>query len=314
MSNVLNTLGRNDAVLIFPEANHDLKRRIRPLSKGFTRIAFGGEEYYNWDLDLHIIPVGLNYTNHREARNIVQVHYGEPIPVKNYQELYEKDQNEATRKLKHDVSEGMKKLVFHVQNLEDYAVHKILWQELEPNTEHLTDPDIANQRIHKTTPHITDELRNKAKELDKLITSTEINGREFLYPETFKPKDALLLPVYLFSLINNIIPYQPVRYLTTKVIKDHAFDASIKFLAGVVFLPVFYGLVSLILGISGVTSSIIWAYLGLSIFTSPFFIRAKSLFSANPVKKLKKEAPQTYQKILDGLVDFKLLREQILDE
>jgi 1-acyl-sn-glycerol-3-phosphate acyltransferase len=306
--------GRNDAVLIFPEANHDLKRRIRPLSKGFTRIAFGGEEYYNWELDLQVVPVGLNYTHHREARNVVQVHYGEPIPVKDYQELYKEDQNEATRGLKHDVSEGMKKLVFHVQNLEDYAVHKILWQELEPNSEHLTDPDIANERIQKTNAHITEELKTNAKKLDKLITSTNINGREFLYADTFKAKEFLLLPLYLFSLINNVIPYQPVRYLTTKVIKDHAFDASIKFLSGIVVLPVFYGLVSLILWVSGVNPSLIWGYLGLSFITSPFFIRAKSLLSINPVKKLKKEKPQIYQKIMDGLIDFKLLRERILDE
>lgn len=309
-----NYFGRNDAVLIFPEANHDLKRRIRPFSKGFTRIAFGGEEYYKWELDLQVVPVGLNYTNHREARNVVQVHYGQPIPVQNYQDLYEEDQNEATRQLKHDVSESMKKLVFHVQNLDDYAVHKILWQELEPNMVDLTNPDIANARIEKTTPYITEDLRNKAKEIDKLISSTEINGRDFLYPETFGLKDILLLPLYLFSLINNLIPYQPVRYLTTKVIKDHTFDASIKFLSGIVVLPVFYGLASLALGISGVNSVIIWAYLALSILSAPFFIRAKSLFSTNPVKTLKKEKPQIYHKIMNGLIDFKLLREQILDE
>lgn len=309
-----NYFGRNDAVLIFPEANHDLKRRIRPLSKGFTRLAFGGEEYYDWDLDLQIVPVGLNYTHHREARNVVQIHYGEPIPVQRYRDLYSEDQNEATREMKREVSEEMKTLVFHVQKLEEYPVHKILWQELEPNDVDLTDPELANKRIEKTKPHITEELITQAKELDKLISSTNINGREFLHGESFKFKDILLFPAYLYSLVNNLIPYQPVRYLTTKIIKDHAFDASIKFLAGVVVLPIFYSIVSLIIAFSGGNSTYIWSYLALSILTAPFFIRAKSLFTGNPVKKLKKQNPNLYEKIMRGLNDFKSLRERILDE
>ncbi|MDZ7807651.1 MAG: 1-acyl-sn-glycerol-3-phosphate acyltransferase [Gracilimonas sp.] len=76
-------LKNKDTILIFAEANHNLKRRIRPLSKGFTRIAFDAEEKYNWHLDLQIVPVGVNYTRHRKAGNTVQVNYGKAIPSKN---------------------------------------------------------------------------------------------------------------------------------------------------------------------------------------------------------------------------------------
>lgn len=124
-------LKRNDAILIFPEANHDLKRRIRPLSKGFTRIAFDAEVQENWNMDLQIIPVGLNYTEHQRSRNAVKVVFGEPILMKQFQELYEKDERAAANALKKQVSDEMKKLVMHVPNLDHYPLSKIILDDLE---------------------------------------------------------------------------------------------------------------------------------------------------------------------------------------
>ncbi len=50
-------LNKNQAIVMFPEGNHNLARRVRPLSKGFTRIVFDSIEKHP-NLDLQIVPVG----------------------------------------------------------------------------------------------------------------------------------------------------------------------------------------------------------------------------------------------------------------
>lgn len=307
-------LNNNDTVLVFAEANHNLKRRIRPLSKGFTRIAFGAEEKYNWDLDLQIVPVGVNYSSHREARNHIHVKFGECIPVSKFKEAYTEDENEASQQMKEEVSDAMKDLVFHVENLDEYPVHKMLWEDLEPDDKVITDPALSNERIKNTEPRISDEIIGMAKEVYKLADKHDVSVKDLAVGTKLGFRDILLMPFYLFSLINNAIPYQPVRYLITKVIKDHAFDVSIKFVTGLFVQPLFYVIMSLILYFSGVSFPYIATYMGFSLITAPLFVRAKQLFLPGPSKKLAKKAPADLEKMESHIEAFKKLRHSIISE
>jgi 1-acyl-sn-glycerol-3-phosphate acyltransferase len=305
-------LKNKDTVLVFAEANHNLKRRIRSLSKGFTRIAFGAEDKFEWELDLQIVPVVVNYSEHQAGGNKVQVNYGEAIPVSRYKSLYHDDEKAAVEEMKHDVSEAMKKLVFHVEDLSKYSVHKILWDDLEPNRNLVINPDVANERISKTDSFLNEELIEQGKKLDALAEKHHVSLREVAYGKQTTAKDILLSPFYTFSFLNNIISYQPVQYLINNVIKDRAFDASIKFLASVFLFPAFYGIASLALALSGIDSIWIWGYLLLSILTAPLFVRAKKLFTPSSSSSLKKKDPDTYREIKERLTTFKDLRELIL--
>lgn len=304
----------NETVLVFAEANHNLKRRIRPLSKGFTRIAFGAEEKHDWTLDLQLVPVGVNYTEHRNPRNTVQVNYGKAIPVSRYKEAFLEDETTATQQMKEEIASAMKELVFHVEDLESYPVYKMLWEVLEPDENKIIEPNISNERISKTTPKLTEELIKEAKSLESLANKEKIELRELIQHNKTGFKDILLLPFYLFSLANNAIPYQLVRYLTSSVIKDQCFYASIKFLTGLFTMPLFYILVSLIMLLFGVNSSFIWGYLGLSVVTGHLFVRSKQVLLRSQDKKLKKEKPAVYKEIQQRLDIFRNLRSSILNE
>ena len=76
-------LQKNGTVIIFAEGSHSLIRNLRPLSKGFTRIIFGALEQ-NPELDLTIIPVGLNYAKAEDFAESVAIHYGKPLAVKDF--------------------------------------------------------------------------------------------------------------------------------------------------------------------------------------------------------------------------------------
>lgn len=73
-------LRKNGTVVIFAEGSHSLVRNLRPLSKGFTRIAFGLKEKYP-ELEPVILPVGLQFSAHMRSGGIVRVTFGKIIPV-----------------------------------------------------------------------------------------------------------------------------------------------------------------------------------------------------------------------------------------
>lgn len=309
-------LKRNDAILIFPEANHDLKRRIRPLSKGFTRIAFDAEVRENWEMDLHIIPVGLNYTEHRRSRNTVRVVFGEPIHMKQFQESYEKDERAATNELKKQVSEGMKKTVMHVPNLDHYPLNKIVLDDLEDDSIRLTDPGTVNANVKKIEEKATPELYETAKKVFDLAEKNDFRIKTILGKEKPILVIILLFPLYLFSWLNNLIPYQAVRRIIAKVIKDHAFDASIKFLLGLFLFPFFWALVSVILWITGVPFEFVLSYLGLSIATSIMFKNANLIVrEAKERKRLNEFStahPKEYKEFIKNIKILNEFRSDIL--
>ena len=108
---------KNEAILMFPEANHNIKRRVRPLSKGFTRILFGALDKYP-DLDIQLVPVGLNYKDAAAFPDSIAINFGKPIAVKS---LYQKDDLHAsTNFIKNAVANSLKTLTTHIEDLENY--------------------------------------------------------------------------------------------------------------------------------------------------------------------------------------------------
>lgn len=73
-------LRKNGTVVIFAEGSHSLVRNLRPLSKGFTRMAFGLKEKYP-ELEPVILPVGLQFSAHMKSGSIVRITFGKVIPV-----------------------------------------------------------------------------------------------------------------------------------------------------------------------------------------------------------------------------------------
>ena len=70
-------------MLIFGEGGLSPFRKFRTLQKGFARIAFQALEN-DPNLELVILPVGINYSNHNKSGSKVRIIFGTPIYPKNY--------------------------------------------------------------------------------------------------------------------------------------------------------------------------------------------------------------------------------------
>lgn len=313
----LSYLADGHIVMIFAEANHNPKRRLRPFSKGFTRIAFDAEIHHNWQFDMYVQPVGLNYSDHNDSQNYVSLVFGEPIPVAQYKELYEQDEHKAATALKNQTFNTLKNLIMHIPKLDTYNVYGIILDELEPDREILVNPEVMNRRVKLLSQKIPvdDELTAKA---DFLIETAEKYGLSIRTAAGLnKPPRQLYLffPIYLLAFLNNLIPYQPVKKVLREVVKDHTFDASIKLLIGILVFPLYYTVVAAIIGMAIGSWPAFFLYIILSLGTCHLFKPVKDIFEAKRQQKkrirLAVENPEVSQSFGKILEEFKTIRASV---
>lgn len=148
-------LSNNGSLLIFGEGNHDLHRSLRPLKKGFARIAFQTLDE-NPELELLILPIGINYGNHKKSGTKVGIYIGEAFPANTYYpKNYEGIIKETTIRLsplvttipREHYSQWLKKMNNEKIDLTDPALVKqfIEGQELRQENEISSGPYLANK-------------------------------------------------------------------------------------------------------------------------------------------------------------------------
>jgi 1-acyl-sn-glycerol-3-phosphate acyltransferase len=84
----VDVIKNKNGLVILPEGNHDGHRRLRQLKKGICRIAFSAEEINDYNLNIRLIPVGLEFSHYYRFRQVLTVVYGKPIEVSEYIETY----------------------------------------------------------------------------------------------------------------------------------------------------------------------------------------------------------------------------------
>lgn len=200
---------KNECVLIFPEGNHGMYRRLRPLSKGFTRVVFEALQK-NSILKLSIVPVGLNYTSHTSFFGSVSIYYGKPIPVAEY---FNQPQPQGANELRHAVATSLKELITHVADEIHYA-------------------EIIRQLEHQPVNYLDPIATNTA------LRSISVNTVSIKAPQKRK-KNLLVLPLYYFLIAINYIPLLWWKKIANGI-KDPVFISSLKFAFGIFIFPVFY--------------------------------------------------------------------------
>ncbi|APQ19353.1 hypothetical protein A9200_09125 [Maribacter hydrothermalis] len=141
-------LNDGNAIVIFPEANHNLQRRVRPLSKGFTRIIMRSFELYP-NLDIQLVPVGLNYKNAVHFPDQVAVRYGKPISAKSLFNV--KAINQSSQIIKDSVALALKELTTHIENEYDLTLNRLMNDKvnfLNPSEVNKTILSYSQQQQH----------------------------------------------------------------------------------------------------------------------------------------------------------------------
>jgi len=195
------------AIQIFAEGEHNNFRSLLPLKKGFARIILGTLQKYP-ELDIKIIPVGINYDSHLNFPSSVSLYYGKPILANPYFNLEKPDTSYKAIKTK--VSSELKKLTTHIENLEE---HDIIIEELKNLNVDFLDPITTNK-----------VLQNLKNETPKKAKNKKINW---------------FAPIHFFTRINSFLPLLIWRYLQPKI-KDKIFTNTYRFALISTVFPLFY--------------------------------------------------------------------------
>ena len=107
-------------VIIFPEGNHNYKKSLRPLKKGVSRIALGAAEKYNYDIDVKIVVLGLDYENHFKMNGSLYLNAGKPIDVSEYYENHKKNPSETINNLSERIYKTLDSLIINIRDDENY--------------------------------------------------------------------------------------------------------------------------------------------------------------------------------------------------
>ncbi|NOZ03430.1 MAG: hypothetical protein GXO92_02350 [FCB group bacterium] len=258
-------LEEGKAFLIFPEGTSTGERVLSKIKTGAARIGFGAEKRNDFQLNVQIIPVGLNYSNVIKFRSDVYVRYGHPIFLKDYQEDFKADKVAAVKKVTDQIETALSKLTVTVKELEMEqmvtALEDIYKKELivdlglqvkDQNDEFSVSKGLINavEWFYENQPERVEKFKEILSRYQNNLERLHLRD-EFFSPvkgssDKIKSFQAVLFlvtgfPIYLYGLINNYIPYKIPRWYAAHFLSAKSQWASTKMIVGAVSFLVYYG-------------------------------------------------------------------------
>ncbi|MDG1328639.1 MAG: 1-acyl-sn-glycerol-3-phosphate acyltransferase, partial [Flavobacteriaceae bacterium] len=108
-------LDQKKSIILFPEGNHSLKRKVRPLKKGAARIIQETLQKFP-KREIIIIPVGVNYQAPTEYGDSMSVYFGKHISPTKFWDGSQLDMQELNK----TISAEIKQLTSHIESISDY--------------------------------------------------------------------------------------------------------------------------------------------------------------------------------------------------
>jgi len=265
----MDIIRKGNGLVILPEGNHAGFKILRPLKKGIARIALQTEEASDGSLNIHIVPVGLDYSNYVRYRSKLLIRIGEPFPVKKYLDLYRQNKALAYNALIDELSERIKAEMIHIEDEQNYYEYLFLTQ-LFPKRfiKENKLPNTLNQafeiskrlilkldRLKETDRSTFDEIIQLAHVLRDRISANRIKPQALplKVSKAFNllwmvPLFVVLSPLAIFGFINHIIPII-IPYQLSKKFEDVQFHSSVRHAAGLLLLPLAYLIQTVIVGL-----------------------------------------------------------------
>ena len=206
-------LHQNNLVVIFPEGSHNLARRVRPLSKGFTRIVFDTLEKYP-NTDLQLVPVGLNFVNATQFPDSAAMYFGNPIAAKS---LITNNRNESVINLKKAIQFKISELTTHIP-IDDY---ENILRRLDASHVNYLKPKQVNTCIKENFENCEQRTKSKIDWLRQILK--------------------------ILLIINILPPYIIWKFIFQPKIKELEFVATFRFAVTITLVPLYLLIIAFVL-------------------------------------------------------------------
>jgi 1-acyl-sn-glycerol-3-phosphate acyltransferase len=263
------------SIALFAEATHTDKRRLRSLKKAVPRIAFMAEERNGFNLDLQIVPVGIYYEDYTHSNTKLFVNYGKPFTIAEFKELYNDNPQKAYAAFREKLSEEIKALIIHIEDLEHYFIYEDIRLFYRPEmkkklgikSRKLKDTFVADKKTIELAEKAflygennIEVFGNQYRRIESGLKKQGLSLRDFtpVCPMKLFIQSLILLigfPVFLYGFINGILYYYfSIKFI--RKIKDRQFHSSFKFGIGALVGPFLFLIQALIFW--AVSQNFIW--------------------------------------------------------
>ena len=257
-------LGKQGTLLIFPEGNSYYELKLRKIKTGTARIALSFEELHNFEGKLKILPIALDYSDSIQFRSIISVTVNPPFNVSNYKQAYLNNEFDGVLALTENIRKELAKHIPHTsdKNQEEFLVkaHKFYATYYEPMTHLYLN---AKQSLELRS-QLSKALNYMYEHHTKLYQDTEndvflffkILKEEDLSPgfitERFLQKNMvlvclsyflkflILLPLYVFGLLINFVPYILPAKIFEALKIDIEYKTPVEMTVGLITFPLIY--------------------------------------------------------------------------
>jgi len=255
----IHILQKGGVVVMFPEAMHQQGRYLNTFKKGVPRVCFGAEEAADFQLKLQILPVNLHYSSVQHFREKALIEIGKPFEIGELLDLYKNNANEAYLKFNEKARGILKSMVLDIEDREHYDEYDFLremirahriknnykrynyYDEFKEEKKVITEIDTLKSEFPEKFETLMTETKNYSALLKKLNFKEWLVNKKINTFRVFAKSllVLLLLPVFLFGLINNGLPCSMANLFTSKL-KDRVFVGSVRFLLGFFGFPLWY--------------------------------------------------------------------------
>ena len=277
-------LRARNTLVIFPEGASFYEMRLQELKTGTARIALSYEKEENYQGNLRIIPIALDYSDSIQFRSSISITINEGIEVGKYAAEYEQDNLSAIRSLTEEIRQNLAEYTPETEGKEQehllIQLHKFYTTYIDESanikkdvrkslkTRYQLAAEVKN--IHAINSEKYDQLQSLISDFYKKLDNEKITPGYFTshFQKSNKTKllvsyvieFILLFPLYIYGLLTNFIPYSlPLKIFKALKLKIE-YKTSVELTAGVIIFPLFYAL-NIWLFRHFVTSNIWWTLL-----------------------------------------------------
>jgi hypothetical protein len=254
----IDVLQNKNGIVILPEGNHEGVRRLRQLKKGICRIAFQADEATGFNLNIKIIPVGIEFSHYSRVRQVLTVVYGKPVEISQFYDSYKVNPQRAMNDLRNLLSEEMEKNMVHIESEEDYeAIDELRSLINGKYSDDVRMPKLFRDRIlinklnrlKTSSADVYQKICNLSLQIKEKARSLKTDYRQL--EKKNHPFFAMILgvlgliigfPLFIFGFIFNFV-FLKIPNIPIKKIADIQFHSSIKYsislILAIVLLPIY---------------------------------------------------------------------------
>ena len=260
-------LGAGRLVAIYPEGTTHAEARVQRIKTGAARIALGFEDEHRGQLTL--VPVGLTFEARRSFRGHVLVSFGAPVPVTPYLDAYRTEPVKAVDSLTEAIQFAMETEVVNVERLDVAllvaAIGALYRDDLARDLREsrgLAPKDVDLVRLSRGIveavnwfkthePGRVEQLWQRIQSYRALLAEHRVRDEAVRgWQERRPPRQRLKhgweavvgFPIFLYGAVVNGLPYYIPRWLARRMAHKETDYMTIRLLASIVAVPVFWGL------------------------------------------------------------------------